>query len=246
MGARDETMPLIVTGMAMEAELLRGSAARVIIGAGDGAALERKIAAEIARQPAPILSFGIAGGLAPWIDVGACVIPDLISAGGQIFACDEGWVERLRRACGPLTTRAGLGGGAQQSTSAPRSRLLLEGQDQPVASSADKTARHAASGALAADMESHVVARLASLRSLPFAVLRVVSDSAKRDLPPAALVPMRANGRPDMAAILRSVSMRPHQIGALLSLSRDLTVAMRALRTARAQLSATFAYSAAI
>ena len=42
-------------------------------------------------------------------------------------------------------------------------------------------------GAFAADMESHVVARIANERQLPFAVLRVIADPANQRLPPAAI-----------------------------------------------------------
>jgi adenosylhomocysteine nucleosidase len=232
MSGQEGTAPLIVTGMAMEAALLGGSVARVIIGAGDFLSLERKISAELARRPAPVLSFGIAGGLDPRLSVGDCVIPDLISTAVESFVCDEGWVERLR------TATAALAGNATR-------RRALAGQDMPVASSTDKAALYLASGAVAVDMESHIAARVASRHALPFAALRIVSDPAGRDLPPAALVRMRPDGNPHIAEILRSLARRPGQIGALITLSRDLNVAMRALRSARARLGESFAYSAA-
>jgi nucleoside phosphorylase len=242
-----------VTGTEMEASLLRVSSARVVIGAGDSSTLERKISAELARRPAPLLSFGIAGGLEPQLAAGDCVIPDAVWADGESFVCDPRWVGELRAFVRPAENtapndRSEIAGCSPPSAfpTSPREIRLLVGQDHPVASVAAKAARYAASGAQAVDMESHVVARLARRHDLPFAAVRIVFDSAGRDLPPAALVRMRSNGKPHMAAILRSLARRPDQIAALLTLSRDLNVAMRALRAARVLLGDTFAYSAAI
>ena len=243
---------VVVTGMEMEASLLRVSRARVVIGAGDSAALEHKISAELARRPAPLLSFGIAGGLEPRLAAGDWVIPDAVWADGESVACDARWVEGLRayvRLAGNIGSNdASWAAECVPSTpganSPPRGRLLV-GQDHPIASVAAKAARYAASGAQAVDMESHIVARVARRHGLPFAALRVISDSAARELPPAALVRMRSDGKPHIAAILRSLARRPDQIGALLMVSRDLKVAMGALRAARALLGDTFAYSAA-
>jgi adenosylhomocysteine nucleosidase len=221
--------PLIVTGMAIEAALLRGRTATILIGAGDSGSLERKISVELARRPAPVLSLGIAGGLDPRLSVGDCVIPDLISADGESFVCDEGWVKRLRAATGQRAATA----------------MRVAGQDLAAASSSDKAALYGASGAVAVDMESHVVARLAHRHGLPFAALRIVCDPAERDLPSAALVRMRPDGHPHIAGVLRSLVRRPGQIGALIHLSRDLKIAMRALRSACVGLDDSFAYSAA-
>jgi nucleoside phosphorylase len=59
---------------------------------------------------------------------------------------------------------------------------------------AGKRALRAETGALAVDMESHVAARVAARRGLPFAVVRVISDSADEALPPAAQIGMKPDG----------------------------------------------------
>jgi len=68
-----------------------------------------------------------------------------------------------------------------------------------IASHRDAKAKlYAATRASAADMESHVAARAARSRGLPFAALRVVSDAADRTLPPAACVALNPSGGIDL------------------------------------------------
>jgi hypothetical protein len=63
-------------------------------------------------------------------------------------------------------------------------------------------------------MESHIAA--AEAHGLPFAACGVIIDPAHRVLPPAALVNLRPDGTPDIAAVLRSVIRQPYQLPALL------------------------------
>lgn len=202
---------IFVVGMAMEACLLRGR--RVVVGAGDAESLARKIDAAMIERPEPLLSFGVAGGLDPRLRPGDLVVADSVWSGGEIFDCDPAWVERLRD----------LAGG-------PPGPRRIAAQDDPAATVAAKSTLHKLSGAAAVDMESHVAARAARRHNVPFAVWRVVADPAGRDLPSAALAPLRADGRPDLPPILARLARRPGQIAALLALSRDLNAAMAALR----------------
>jgi len=61
---------------------------------------------------------------------------------------------------------------------------------------------------------------------LPFVILRAVADSAAKDLPPAASVPLRANGRVDIGAVLASLAKEPKQIPALLGLAGETATAL--------------------
>ena len=86
-----------------------------------------------------------------------------------------------------------------------------------------------ASGAAAADMESHVVARTAAELALPFAILRVIADPAERELPPAALAGMRADGGINVGAVLASLARSPRQLPALIRLAAEAGRARAAL-----------------
>jgi hypothetical protein len=86
-----------------------------------------------------------------------------------------------------------------------------------------------ATGAAAADMESHIVAELAARHELPFAVIRVIADPVSRILPPAALVGMRPDGTTDIGACLRSLVRDPAQVPDLVGVALDAGRAMRQL-----------------
>ena len=85
-----------------------------------------------------------------------------------------------------------------------------------MADTGQKADLHRTTGALAVDMESHVVARAARRHRLPFAAARVVCDPAHRALPPAARIGMKPDGRMDLPAVLRSVLAEPGQLPALI------------------------------
>ena len=97
----------------------------------------------------------------------------------------------------------------------------IAGVDRPLSGVSEKRALHAESGAAAADMESHIVGRIAAESGLPFAILRVIVDPAERRLPPAALVGMRSDGAIDFRAVLTSLAASPSQLPAVMRLTVD-------------------------
>ena len=105
----------------------------------------------------------------------------------------------------------------------------LWGGGAVLATAADKAALFRRSGAVAVDLESAAVARVARRRGLPFAVLRAVCDPAERDLPPAALIALDPAGRIGLRGVLASVLAKPRQVPALLTLGADAGAARRAL-----------------
>ncbi len=105
----------------------------------------------------------------------------------------------------------------------------IAGSDVMVVDAAGKAALHAATGALAVDMESHVAARFAASHSLPFAALRVISDDARHALPKAVMVSMRPDGGLNLSAVLGSLVRDPRQLPALIRTGREAGVAFRKL-----------------
>src|SRR5205814_7437175 len=108
--------------------------------------------------------------------------------------------------------------------------------DAPVVAQADKRALHESAGTVAVDMESHIAAKIAARYGVPFAACRVIIDPAERTLPPAALVGMRADGRPDVFAVIRSLCQQPRQMFSLLRVVADLPAARSALTDGRSRL----------
>lgn len=178
-----------------------------IVGARARVAIGRAgLARAFAECPAAILSFGICGALDPSLKVGDLVIGGAVNG----VLADPEWTARLAAAL-------------------PAARIgSFAAGDAMVADISAKAALRERSGAMAVDMESHAVAQT----GIPFAVLRAVSDRADRSLPPAARVGLKADGRPDIAAVLKSLLADPSQMPALIRTAWDVETAYRALGNA--------------
>src|SRR5262249_54148214 len=149
-----------------------------------------------------LISFGVAGGLASHLQAGDWVVASSIREGLPVRATDAVWSRKL----------LGLVDGAIHAP--------ILGVDSPVAEPAKKRELYRATGAAVVDMESHIVARVAAQHDLAFAALRVVVDPAHRTVPPAALIEMRPDGRPNVAAMLRNIAARPSQLSRLARIAR--------------------------
>jgi adenosylhomocysteine nucleosidase len=182
---------------------------------GTNAAIERLLADGVRA----LVSFGIAGGLSPTLRSGALLLPAVVRSGdGAAYWVDSDWHARLAAAAKENHIAVVVGG--------------ILGHDAIVATAAEKAALHRATSALAVDMESAHVAKAAAAARLPFVILRAVADPATRDLPPAACLSLRADGRADLAAVLGSVATKPGQIAALLRVAGEASAALWALRRA--------------
>ena len=201
----------------MEARLAHGPGIRALAGGGDAAALVLAIEREVAGGARALISFGIAGALAPSLGPGAIIVASGVGEtdGAPRLATDTRWSAALLRLI-PDAVSADL-----------------VGSDTILATARDKAELQARTGAHAVDMESHIAARIAAAHRLPFAVLRAIADPADRSLPPAALVGMRRHGGVDLAAVLRSLVGSPAQIGALLQTALDARAALGALARGR-------------
>jgi adenosylhomocysteine nucleosidase len=205
-------------GLALEASIAAGPGVRTVAGGVDPRRLAAELEREVARGAAAIVSFGIAGALAPSIAAGECIVARGIVIPGSYRRCDDRWTARL---CSRL----------------PAARYGdLAGRDRPVADASSKRALYAETSALAVDTESHVAAEIALAHGLPFAALRVVADAADRDLPPAATVALKPGGRVDVKAVLRSLAATPSQLPLLLRTAVDAQAAFAALRRGRRRL----------
>jgi adenosylhomocysteine nucleosidase len=194
---------IAVCGLRSEAAAIRRGDPdiEVLAGGGDATRLERDLEALLATGPALVLSSGIAGGLDPALAVGAIVVDG-----------DAGVVEHVIAAL-PNAVRA-----------------AITGQDTIAANPAGKAALRKATGAAAIDMESYIAARVAHRHGVPFAAIRVISDTAGEELPPAALVGMRPDGGVALGAVLASLARRPAQLPALIRTGRHAALAQRTLR----------------
>jgi len=209
---------VVVTGLLAEARLVKPMCGRVIASGGDPARLEAELAGALADGAQAVLSFGLAAGLEPQRAAGTLLVPAQVVSGTETWRADPDWSARLRTALGGAESRP------------------LAGVDAPLIRPADKAQFHQSTGAVAADMESHCVARLALGAGRPFAVLRVISDPAERALPPAAVLGMKSDGRIALGAVLASLLRQPGQLQDLAQIARDARTAMSVLARCRGQL----------
>jgi hopanoid-associated phosphorylase len=162
-----------------------------------------------------IISFGVAGGLAPHLRPGSWVVASSIIDAQHVRPTDRAWSEKILK----------MIPGAEHRP--------IAGVDSAVAHPEAKRRMHVETGAAAVDMESHLVARLASTHGLSFAAVRVVIDPAHRMVPEAALAGMRPDGGTSIAAVLRELVAGPSQLSGLLRIACDAYAARRALLRVR-------------
>ncbi len=222
-GWRSYQMILAVTGLAREARLISRPHLAVAVGGGDNHALQARIEQALDAGARRIISMGICGALSPSLAVGDCIVATDIVAGSESLSTHRPWAKELL---------------ARVPQAQP---AVLAGLDTIVADATAKNRIHRATGAAAVDMESHVAAKVARDRGLPFAAFRVVSDSSEQSLPPAALNAMSHSGRIDLCAVFRSLLASPGQIPALIRTAWEAEKAFRVLFRSRHVLDPAFA-----
>lgn len=154
-----------------------------------------------------LLSFGCSAGLSPDVRAGSVQVAAWVDVDGVTYETDPA----LRVRFGADLPEA-LGDGLCHS-------------DTLVVTAAEKEALYKRSGCLAVDMESGLVAQ----SGLPFAVLRVVCDDARRDLPPVAC-DVLAGGRISVPRLIGGLARQPGQIGALIALGREAARAQQSMK----------------
>ncbi len=195
---------IAATGLRAEARVAaRSPQTRVVAGGGDAARLEWLLEQSITNDCRGLVSIGMAAGLERNLRPGTCLIGREVTYRSARFPADETWTARLKARLGKVEL------------------VGIAGTDRPLVTPSQKQALFAATGAAAADMESHVVARTAAKHNLPFVILRVVADSQERGLPPAALAGMRADGTTDAMGVVRSLAKNPGQLPQLIRVAAD-------------------------
>ena len=203
-----------VTGLRFEGRIAVGPGVSSIAGGGDSTALAAALKHALTQGATAFLSFGIAGGLVR-AEPGTWLVADAVIERASRWPVDAAWAAVL----------------AQRLPGALRGDIA--GTDSIIAASADKHALGAATGALAVDTESHVVAAFAAAHGVPFAVFRVIADPASRALAPAACKGMRRDGTIDQRAVFGSLLRQPGQLPLLLRNAADTRRAMRGLSHGR-------------
>ena len=146
-----------------------------------------------------LLSFGSAGGLSSDLGPGDLAVGNhAIDSAGSSWACDADWTSRLEQA---LNIQAQPVFGSDELVNiAAKHRIFDE------------------TNAAIVDMESHVVAKRASEKGIPFAILRSVVDPRDFEIPSWVADSVRPNGTVSLLPILSGMCIFPWHIGRLASL----------------------------
>jgi adenosylhomocysteine nucleosidase len=160
---------IALVGLTFEARIAAGPGVLVVCRGRETADLLRLAIGAGCRS---IISFGVAGGLAPDLIPGDCVVASAIIDYPAVRPTDPLWSRKL----------------AEMIPDVRHGPIM--GVNAVVSDPSDKHKLHAFTRAVAVDMESHLVARLADSHGLAFAAVRVIIDPAHRAVPPAALLAM--------------------------------------------------------
>ena len=211
---RPERFVIALVGMDFEARIAAGPGVLVICRNTENG-VANSLALAIKRGYRSLISFGVAGGLAPHLRPGDWIVASSIIDAQRKCPTDQVWSKKLLE----IIPGAGY---------AP-----IAGVDAAITAPGAKRRMHEETGAAVVDMESHHVARLAPAHGLSFAAVRVVIDPAHRAVPEAALAGMLPSGGTSVTAVMRKLIARPSQLSALLRIAIDAYAARSALLRVR-------------
>jgi adenosylhomocysteine nucleosidase len=212
LGTGPEAGTVCISGLAAEAKIARAAGFSVVIRAGDRDHTAALVATAAAQTDC-LVSFGIAGGLAPDLKAGTVVVSGEVVSEGCHWAVESQHLRRLNDFARSIGATLGP----------------VLGATSILATRTEKKQAWARTGALVVDLESEIVARTATALGIPFIVLRSIADTAQRDLPPASLVPLSADGKPDLLGVLAAVVRRPFQVTEMIGLAQETVMALSAL-----------------
>ncbi len=162
-----------------------------------------------------LVSFGCAGALTEDMHPGDLILPEsTLWASDETHSFDLKWHHRLYRECTKLC----------RTNSKP-----LVSADQPAATPACKRALRATTGAVAVDMESAAIARIARSARLPFACIRAIADPADLALPKSSLASIDPYGRTDFVELAKNLLWNPGDVFPMIMLGRAFRKALTTL-----------------
>lgn len=162
-----------------------------------------------------LVSWGSAGALHPDLPLGALLLPrKVIDASQNTFVTEENIYNKIKE---NIPSHI-------QVVHEP-----LAETPTPLSDTSQKKAFRQASGAVAVDMESGTLARLAHQHHIPFLVIRSVADTSTMSIPPSILKTMSVEGKINFALLCQQLLLHPANCLALLRLGRGFGKAKRTL-----------------
>jgi len=170
-----------------------------------------------------LMSLGVAGGLRPELKTGDLIIADRIMEERDDEEYDQ-WELKL------LFTK--LAQTALFTNGIRAGKGSIVSVKEPVSSSEGKRKLYRKSHALVSDMESGSIARTAEEADVPILALRVVIDPFQRKVDRDLTACLDRSGRISLPMLMKNLRRRPSLFPHLLMMTRDMAIALRALRGA--------------
>ncbi len=162
-----------------------------------------------------LVSWGTAGGLSSDLFPGDILLPEFVELDSQQYQTDHNWQQRL----------------VDQIDANLKSHDGLLIQSNKVISSSDqKSQLQKQSSAIAVDMESGSIAKIADQNNLPFLIIRSVVDTCDEIIPLSAINSIDEFGQTKPTALTASLIKNPGDISKLIKLSKHFRQARKSLK----------------
>lgn len=176
----------------------------------------------VAKGATHLISWGCAAGLSPILRAGDLVLADIVMDTDNVkIATDADWHAHSKQVLSKLCV--------------VHTGNLLTTQ-RIVALSNDKKQLHLKTGAVALDMESVAIAKVAKQHAMPFLAVRVIADSVNTSLPRAVNNALNEQGEVVLKKLLLSIALNPAEIPRLIKLGLSFRAAKVTLKQVAAQL----------
>ncbi len=169
-----------------------------------------------------LISWGCAGALAPHLKAGDLVIPSAIHSRDNIqLATQANWSKQIINKL-------------EQSIKCYDGELFESAS--VISLARDKTEQYQQTGALAVDMESGALARVAQQANIPFVAIRSIVDPANLDLPKAINHAMTDKGVISIPKLILYLFSHPWELPSLINTALHFNAASKTLKTVACQL----------
>jgi len=201
-------------------EIVQLSDQSLIAVSGAGPENARKAAMLLLDQGiTALLSWGCAAALDGALQPGDLIIPErLQSTSGEWHSTDPSWHNRLVE---HLSSHIKVHDGA-----------IVE-SERLVTTASEKFRLFHSEKAIAVDMESFALARLANETKLPFLSIRAIADPASMPLPQSVIHAMNSKGSVELSVLLKNLVRKPSEVTALIRLGLHFRAAQRTLKHVR-------------
>lgn len=170
----------------------------------------------ISKGATQLISWGCAGALSPALEPGDLVLANtLIDVDDVDLAINKDWRHHAQQLLAPIT-RLHTGKLAESANI--------------ISSSKEKQQLQTFTQAIAVDMESIAIAKIAAAKKLPFLAIRSIVDPVGMDLPQAVVHGVNAEGDIVLGRLLLAIFLRPAELPRLIRLGIYFNAAKSTLK----------------